>query len=97
MNGVRQGWLVAMREMRERSRSRAFLMSAVLMIVAVAATLILPALLNPGGGINNVGLTGSAPPALAAAVAGRAQAAGTAARVHRYASLAVGEQAAVLE
>ena len=93
MNGVRQGWLVAMREMRERSRSRAFLMSAVLMIVAVAATLILPALLNPGGGINNVGLTGSAPPALAAAVAGRAQAAGTAARVHRYASLAVGEQA----
>ena len=27
MNGVRQGWLVARREMRERSRSRAFLLS----------------------------------------------------------------------
>jgi ABC-2 type transport system permease protein len=93
MNCIRQGWLVAMREIRERSRSRAFLMSAVLMIVAVAATLILPALLSPGGGIKNVGLTGSAPPALAAAIAGQAQTAGTTARVHRYASLATGEQA----
>ena len=27
MNGVRQGWLVAKRELRERSRSRAFLAS----------------------------------------------------------------------
>jgi ABC-2 type transport system permease protein len=35
MNGVRLGWLVAMREMRERSRSRAFRASVVLMIVAV--------------------------------------------------------------
>ena len=35
MNGVRQGWLVAERELRERSRSRAFLASLVIMIVAV--------------------------------------------------------------
>jgi ABC-2 type transport system permease protein len=93
MNGVRQGWLVAMREMRERSRSRAFRLSVVLMIVAVAAILILPALLKPGGGPSDVGLTGSVPPALAAAIAGQAHAAGTTARVHSYASLAAGEQA----
>ena len=35
MNGVRQAWLVAAREIRERGRSRAFLASLVLMLVAV--------------------------------------------------------------
>ena len=93
MNGVRQGWLVARREMRERSRSRAFLASVVLMIVAVAAMLILPALLKPGGGTRDIGLTGPAPTALAATIAEQAHAAGITARVHRYASLAAGEQA----
>jgi len=93
MNGVRQGWLVARREMRERSRSRAFRVSLVLMVVTVAATLILPALLRPDSGTRDVGLTGAAPPALAAAIGEQAQAAGITARVHRYASLAAGEQA----
>ena len=36
MNGLRQGWLVAVREMRERGRSRAFLASLVLMLLVVA-------------------------------------------------------------
>jgi ABC-2 type transport system permease protein len=93
MNGVRQGWLVARREIRERSRSRAFRVSLVLMVVTVAASLILPALLRPGGGARDIGLTGAAPPALAAAIGGQARAVGIAARVHRYASLAAGEQA----
>ncbi len=87
MNGMRQAWLVAKREMRERSRSRAFLASVVLMIVAVTAMLILPALLTPGGA-KDVGLTGPAPTALAAAISQQAHAAGTTARVHRYGSLA---------
>ena len=92
MNGVRQGWLVAMREMRERSRSRAFRASVVLMIVAVAAMLILPALLTPSSN-RDIGITGSAPATLAATITEQAHAAGTTARVHRYASLAAGEQA----
>ena len=92
MNGMRQGWLVAMREMRERSRSRAFRISVVLMIVTVAAMLVLPALLTPSS-TRNVGLTGSAPSALAAAISQQAHAVGTTARVHRYASLAAAEQA----
>ena len=66
MNGIRQGWLVARREIRERSRSRTFLASLVLMAVAVAGVLIIPALLKPGGGTRDVGLTGPAPAALAA-------------------------------
>ena len=43
MNGVRQTWLVAAREIRERGRSRAFLASLLLMLLAVAAAIALPA------------------------------------------------------
>jgi ABC-2 type transport system permease protein len=92
MNGVRQAWLVARREMRERSRSRAFRASVVLMVVSVAAMLILPALLKPGG-VKDVGITGTAPAALPTVITGQAQADGITANVHRYASPAAGEQA----
>jgi hypothetical protein len=68
MNGARQGWLVARREIRERSRSRAFQASVVLMIVGVIAVLILPVLLKPSS-TRDIGITGSAPAALAATIA----------------------------
>jgi ABC-2 type transport system permease protein len=93
MNGARQGWLVAKREIRERGRSRAFLASVVLMVVTVAGLLIIPAVLKPGGGTKDIGLTGPTPPALTATIQAQAQAAGVTVRVHRYASLAAGEQA----
>ena len=92
MNGLRQAWLVARREMRERSRSRAFRASVVLMIVAAAAVLILPALLKPDG-TRDIGVTGPAPAALAATIGQQARAAGITARLHPYASLGPGEQA----
>ena len=92
MNDVRQAWLVARREMRERSRSRAFQASVVFLIVGVAAMLILPVLLKPSS-TRDVGVTGSAPAALAATIARQAQAAGITARVHPYASIAAAEQA----
>jgi ABC-2 type transport system permease protein len=91
MTGVRQCWLVARREMRERGRSRGFRVSAVLMLVAVAAALVLPVLLKPSS-TRDVGLTGSVPPGLAATIAGQAHSVGITARVHRYASVAAGEQ-----
>jgi len=92
MTGAGQAWLVARREMRERSRSRAFQASVVLMAVAVAAVLILPALLKPGS-TRNIGVTGPAPAALAATIAQQAHAAGITARIRPYAGLAAGEQA----
>jgi ABC-2 type transport system permease protein len=92
MTGVRLAWLVARREMRERSRSRAFQASVVFLIVGVAAMLILPALLRPSS-TRDIGVTGPAPAALAATIAGQAQAAGITARVHPYASVAAAEQA----
>lgn len=93
MNGMRQGWLVTRREIRERGRSRAFLASVALMAVLVTATLIIPTLVKPGGGARDVGLTGPAPPGLSATIEAQAHAGGITARVHRYASLAAGEQA----
>ena len=92
MKGMRQGWLVARRELRERSRSPAFRASVVLMIVTVVAVLILPALIKPSG-TRNVGLTGSAPAALAATIVQQAHSAGSTVRVHRYLTLSAGEQA----
>ena len=90
MNGARQAWLVAVREMRERSRSRAFLASVVIMIVVVAGVIVLPSLLDTGGGTKDVGLTGSVPNELPAAIQSQGDAVGTKARTHRYDTLADG-------
>jgi len=92
MNGVWQAWLVARREMRERSRSRAFQASVVFLIVGVAAMLILPVLLEPSS-TRDVGVTGAVPATLAAAIAGQAQTAGITARVQPYTTVSAGEQA----
>jgi ABC-2 type transport system permease protein len=92
MNGMRPAWLVARREMRERSRSRAFRASVVLMVLAVAAMLILPTLLKPDG-TRDIGVTGPAPAELATTIGQQARAAGITARVHPYTSLGPGEQA----
>ena len=92
MNGMRQGWLVTKREIRERARSRAFLASVALMVVTVAAMLIIPAVLKPDG-TKDIGLTGRAPATLAATIQQQADAAGLTARIQLYARLAAGEQA----
>ena len=68
MNDVRQTWLVAAREIRERGRSRAFLASLLLMLLVVAAAIALPALLDTGPGTKDVGLTGATAAGLTAAV-----------------------------
>jgi ABC-2 type transport system permease protein len=93
MNGMRQGRLVAAREMRERSRSRAFLASVVLMVIAVAGAIALPALLDRGGGTKDVGLTGTVPTELAGAIQAQGDAVGVEARIHKYDSVAAGEDA----
>ena len=92
MTGMRQAWLVARREMRERSRSRAFQASVVFLIIGVAAMLILPVLLKPGS-VRDVGITGPVPAALAVTISQQAQTAGITARVRPYTTLAAGEHA----
>lgn len=93
MSGARQTWLVATREMRERSRSRAFLISVVVMLMSVAAAIVLPGLLDNGPGTKDVGLTGDTPTALPAAIQAQGDAVDTAIRIHRYDSRSAGEAA----
>jgi len=93
MKGVSQTWLVATREVRERSRSRAFLASVVLMIIVVAGAIVLPGLLDTDPGTKDVGLTGVVPSELPAAIQAQGTAVNTTARLHRFDTLAAGEQA----
>jgi len=93
MNGVRQTWLVAAREIRERGRSRAFVASLLLMLLAVAAAIALPALVDTGPGTKDVGLTGAAPAGLTAAVQAHGDAVDTTIRIHHYDSRTEGEAA----
>jgi ABC-2 type transport system permease protein len=93
MNGARQVWLVAAREIRERGRSRAFLVSLLLMLLAVAAAIALPAFLDTGPGTKDVGLTGATPAGLAATVQTQGDAVDTTIRIHHYDTRAGGEAA----
>jgi ABC-2 type transport system permease protein len=93
MNGVRQGRLVAVRELRERSRSRAFRASLVVMIVVVVGVVLLPTLLDSGGGPRDIGLTGAVPDQLPRTIEAQSDAIGVTARIHRYDSVAAGQAA----
>ena len=93
MNGARQTWLVAAREIRERGRSRAFLGSLLLMLLAVAGAIALPAFLDTGPGTKDVGLTGTTPAALTAALQAQGDAVDTTIRIHQYDTRADGEAA----
>src|SRR5829696_2674187 len=93
MNGVRQAWLVARRELRERSRSRGFQIGLVAMLLVVVGAIALPPLIDSGPGARDVGLAGSTTTALRAALADQAEAVATTVRVHDYDAVPVGEQA----
>ncbi|MGZ4594677.1 MAG: ABC transporter permease [Actinomycetes bacterium] len=93
MNGVRQTWLVAAREIRERSRSRAFRVSVVVMILVVLGVIIMPAILTSAHVTRDIGLSGSVPAELPRAIQAQSDAVGTTARIHRYSSVSAGQQA----
>ena len=93
MNRFRQTWLVARREIRERSRSRAFRASLLVMVAAVVALIALPVLVTTSAKTRDVGLAGSIPAGLSAAIETQAGGVGTSARVRRYGDLASGQEA----
>jgi ABC-2 type transport system permease protein len=93
VSGLAQSWLVAVREMRERSRSRAFRASLLVMLVAVVGVIVLPSLLDTEARTKDVGLTGSVPSELPSAIEDQSDAVGVTARVQRYDNLAAGEAA----
>jgi ABC-2 type transport system permease protein len=93
VSGVRQTWLVAVREMHERSRSRGFRASLVLMILVVVGVIVLPSALESGGDTKDVGLAGAVPAELPSAIRAQGDAVDIEARTHRYRLLAAGEEA----
>lgn len=94
MSELRQGWLVAVREMRERSRSRAFRASVVVMALVVLAIIVLPSVLDDDDSTRDVGLAGTVPAGLQASIERQGRAVGTRVRVHRFDTVADGEAAA---
>lgn len=93
MNDRQTAWLVAKREMRERSRSGAFRASLVVMVVTIAAVIIVPAALTSSTRTVDVGLSGVIPAELSVTLEAQAKAVGTTAHLHRYDSLVAGEAA----
>ena len=62
MSRWRSVWLVARREIIERGRSRAFILSLGLTIAIILAGLFLPSLIGGATGTNKLGIVGTAPP-----------------------------------
>jgi ABC-2 type transport system permease protein len=93
MNGVRQAWYVAVREMGERLRSPLYYVSLALMVVVVVGSIVVPSILDDGATKREVGLTGSAPTGLAAAIESRGDAVDVDVRIEEFDSVAAGERA----
>ena len=92
MSSEHQVWLVARRELRERSRSPAFRASLAVMVLAVVAVVVLPSVLT-GTGTRDIGLTGRNPSELPRAIHSQLEAVGSTGRIHRYRDVTAGEQA----
>ncbi len=90
--GLRQAWLVAVREIRERSRSRALRASVLVMILVVVGMILVPSLIS-GSGTKDVGLAGAVPAGLPAAIESQGTAVGMTVRLHHYPGIAAGEAA----
>ena len=93
MTSLQQIRLVAGRELRERSRSRAFLASIVIMIVLVVATIAGPAILDSGEDVKRVGLAGEFSADLPATIKAQGDAADVETEIRRYESIEKGRDA----
>lgn len=59
MTGLRASWLVARRELRERSKGRTYRITTIFLIVAVAAAIVLPAVIDGDDGVTyELGVSG---------------------------------------
>jgi ABC-2 type transport system permease protein len=92
MTGVTQGWLVAKREMRERARSRGFRISSALMLLLAVVMVVLPGLLDTSD-TKSVGISGATPRVIVQTLSSSGDSDGTHVQVHRFDSLASGEEA----
>lgn len=90
---ARRTWVVAARELSERSRSLAFRASTVLGVLAMAALVVVPSLGDDGPRTYRVGLAGTVSSGTVAALDAQARAAGVRVRTTTFGSVAAGEHA----
>lgn len=93
MTGWGQGWLVARREIRERSRTRGFRVSLVLMVVVVVALVALPGLFRSGDTTKTVGVVGTTPLTFTHLLVAQGDAADTGIEVYGFDALPTGQEA----
>lgn len=92
-DGVQRTWIIAARELRERSRTRTFQWSTLLAVLAVAALVIVPSLGADDAKAYRVGLAGAVAAGTSDALSAQARAADSRVRTTTYESVAAGEQA----
>lgn len=93
MSTVRQAWLIARREMRERARTRGFRIGLLLTILVVVAMVVLPGLLGDGDRTRDVGVSGATSQAFEQALTRQGHSDGTTIHVRHFTSRSAAEQA----
>ena len=91
MNRWRAVYLVARREILERGRSRAFLISLALTVVFIVAGILLPQVIGGDDSADNLGVVGTPPAGFDEALAATAAQAGIEVVVEPVADVATGE------
>src|SRR4029453_14919792 len=91
--GLSRIWVVADREFVERWKTRAFQVSTVAVVFAVAALIVLPSLLRDDTNTYRVGLAGPVAVGTRDAITAQAKAADLRVRTTSYTTVAAGEQA----
>lgn len=92
-SSLRQAWLVARRELRERVRSKGLWAGTVAMLLIVVAAIVVPQLAESRNVTKHVGFAGAVPEALPGEVVDQGQAQDVTVRVHRFGDQTAGEEA----
>lgn len=93
MSGWRQVWLVARRELRERSRSKGLWVGTAFMLIVVVAAIVVPGLVENDTVDRDVGLGAVVPDALPAAIVDQGAAVDVRVELHRYPDRSEAEEA----
>ena len=93
MTAMTQGWHVARREMRERSRSRGFRIGFVLMLLVVVVMVVLPGMIESADTTRDVGVAGTTSPMVDRALTDRGTSGEITVHLVRFDSVADGEEA----
>ncbi|HET7472724.1 MAG TPA: ABC transporter permease [Candidatus Limnocylindrales bacterium] len=91
MSRTRAIWLVARRELLERGRSRAFLLSLLLSVAIIGIGTFLPTLFGGAGKAKNLGIVGTPPPGVPAAIEAIGKRAGQTIRIGSIADRATAD------